>query len=72
MDEETARLLDEENTITTPPHKHFVVLESIPLSQTVSISGQQGVYGVYDPATLLELRNAVIHVCFHLSFFCFC
>ena len=72
VDQETAKLLDNENTITTPPHKHFVVLESIPLSQTVAISGQRGVFGIYDPSTLLELKNSVIHVCIHiLSFFCF-
>ena len=69
VDQQTALLLDRTNTITTPGHKYFVVLDVVPLNITVALRGKQGVFGIYDPSTLLDLENAVVHVCSTLFFF---
>ena len=62
-------LLDGKNTITTPPQKYFVILDVVPLSITVSLAGKQGIFGLYDPETILDLKNAVINVCVIFSGF---
>ena len=69
VNQETALLLDTTNTIATAGQKYFVVLDVIPLAITVSLSGKQGVFGVYNPETLKDLQNAVVHVCIIFFFF---